>query len=167
MRFSPRPCPLCAAPLLSVYHLLCECPDSHWVQTRRLYALACTSLIGYVASACLNAMEAEREDSSRPYRDELAISLAAVLDPSLSTDEHRFLAYWLLCATPWPYFAVPPSFVVANALGVIFKATHVQHRFLRPLASSWLGWSEAWVHAIAQTWRASTAAAAAFRSPSV
>ena len=84
---------------------------------------------------------------------ELAATDGFRLSLSLSSDEARFLAYWLLCAVPWPERALPLGFTTARALGRIFDGTCVQHRFLRKLAPAWLEWSERWVCLLAEAWR--------------
>jgi hypothetical protein len=80
------------------------------------------------------------------------------LQASLSSDEHRFLAYWLLCACPWPEAAIPAHFPTARCLGHIFDRICVQHRYLRELASTWLECSERWIRSLAVTYTTSAAA---------
>lgn len=156
-RFSPRKCPLCSATSLSVYHLLCECPDPQFVVTRRHFALSVTPLMVHIGTACLRAMESERPKSSEGYGSYLVSIADARIDSCLRGAEDKFLAYWLLCATPWPSDPLPPSFDPAMSMSIIFGATCVRHSLLRDLASVWLGWSETWVRVLAKTWLSSSA----------
>jgi hypothetical protein len=159
-RYIARPCRLCARGTeLDIWHLALECPYPalrRLGSRRRGETLLLLREVSVIAS---NAIRAGHGISPVFSRDE-----ATALDelrhgggPAWAAcDAVRAVHYLTLLGVPWgpSRFPLHPG---ASALGKLFLAANVRQSHLRPLALTWLTFSEEALAELAAAWRSADA----------
>lgn len=157
-RFRRRPCPLCQAPDLSMFHLMCECRHPAVATARQRAVLSLGQLYQSVTQHCYAALEAEGHDlEGVPDVSEALVALPGAVSRVPLSTEGKFLLYWTIAACPWTGAAIPQDQPVAQSLGTLFDAVLVRHQLLRPLADLWLRWSDCTIRDFAAGWAAENA----------
>ena len=159
-QFTARPCRLCAGVVLDVWHLALECP---YPTLRRLSArrrAETLRLLSEVAIAAANAIRAGNGVLPVLTHGETA-ALAELRRGGgpgwAACDAVRAVLYLALLGVPWGPTRFP-GHLGATALGKLFLAANVRQSHLRPLALSWLTFSEEALAELTTAWRAADAA---------
>ena len=154
-RFSRRPCPLCSAAELSTFHVVCECQHPLLLDARASVAGRIPAFYTRLAEQCTGEIPPNHVGGLP--RAGAVLDTIATFSTQVTTDEDKFILYWTLAVSPWPASAVPQGQGKARALGVLFDSININHRWLRTVATTWLGWAEAGILDLAAAWRQATA----------
>ena len=135
-RFEDRACPACAAPRLSLAHVVNECSAEAVRGWRDEYDRHTHLRLRRIVTSAADI-------AGTAYPPDIAPAPA----------DTPFIRLRLLAGRPWTRDSAPLNAATASDAGAVFQNLSAPHHLIRQWADAWLQDSERSIHALAEAWR--------------